>query len=87
MSDSARARPASKPRAASRPGPRGGPKPAPMRSPAASGSGWQRWRWVAILVLAGLVGLPLAHAVLGEVAALLGATFLLGFLMGRWTTP
>lgn len=64
------------------------PRPVPRQTVARGAAplaGWRRWRWVAILVLAGLVGLPLAHAVLGEVAALLGATFLLGFLMGRWT--
>jgi hypothetical protein len=48
-------------------------------------SGWRRWRWVAILVVAGVIGLPLAHAIFGEVVALLGAVFLLGFLIGRWT--
>jgi hypothetical protein len=81
MSGSARARHAPKPRPASRPAPR----PAPIRAVASPLSGWRRWRWVAILVVAGLIGLPLAHAIFGEVVALLGAVFLLGFLIGRWT--
>jgi hypothetical protein len=40
---------------------------------------------VALLVALAVIGLPLAHAVLGEVAALLGGAALLGFLLGRWT--
>jgi hypothetical protein len=48
-------------------------------------AGWRRWRWVAILAIAGVIGLPLAHALFGEVVALLGGTFLLGLLVGRWT--
>jgi hypothetical protein len=42
---------------------------------------------VALLVAAVVVGLPLAHAMFGEVAALLGGATLLGFLVGRWTAP
>ena len=83
MSGQARTRPAAKPRAAPRPA-----RAAASRlAPAAAGplAGWRRWRWVAVLVLAALVGLPLAHAVFGEVVALLGGTFLLGVLVGRWT--
>jgi hypothetical protein len=34
-----------------------------------------------------VVGLPLAHAVFGEVVALLGGAAVLGFLLGRWTAP
>jgi len=48
-------------------------------------TGWRRWGWVAALTAFAVLGLPLAHAVLGEVAALLGASALLGFLIGRWT--
>ncbi|MCB4820520.1 hypothetical protein [Roseicella aerolata] len=81
MSGSTRTRHAPKPRPASR----ATSRPAPIRATASPLSGWRRWRWVAILVIVGLIGLPLAHAILGEVAALLGAIFLLGFLMGRWT--
>lgn len=78
-----------KPRARARPGPRGGPKGAPR--PASRGApggplvGWRRWAWVAALVGFVLIGLPLAHALFGEVAALLGGVLLLGFLLGRWT--
>ena len=48
---------------------------------------WFRWARVLLLVVALVVGLPLAHAVLGEVAALLGGAAALGFLVGRWTAP
>ena len=82
MSGSARARHAPKGRPAARPAPR---QPAARTVPAAPLAGWRRWRWVAILVLAAVIGLPLAHALFGEVVALLGATLLLGFLLGRWT--
>jgi hypothetical protein len=44
-----------------------------------------RWWKVALLVLLATIGLPLAHAIFGEVVALLGAALLLGFLLGRWT--
>ncbi|MFC7473322.1 hypothetical protein ACFQS7_03095 [Dankookia sp. GCM10030260] len=80
MSGSARARQTPKSRPAARPAPRGAPRLAP-----APPVGWRRWRWVTILVVAAIVGLPLAHALFGEVVALLGATLLLGFLLGRWT--
>ena len=47
------------------------------------------YRWLRVLLLAAavVVGLPLAHAMFGEVAALLGGAALLGFLVGRWTAP
>ena len=47
------------------------------------------FRWVRVLLLAAavVVGLPLAHAMFGEVAALLGGAAVLGFLVGRWTAP
>jgi len=63
------------------------PRPAPKARALPRGplSGWRRWGWVAALVAFALIGLPLAHAILGEVAALLGAAMLLGFLLGRWT--
>ncbi len=57
---------------------RGGPVPFP--------AGF-RWARVALLVAAVVVGLPLAHAMFGEVAALLGGAVVLGFLVGRWTAP
>jgi hypothetical protein len=68
-------RAAQPPRPAARP--RGG------RAPAGLG----RWAKVALLVALALLGLPLAHALLGEVAALLGGAALFGFLLGRWTRP
>jgi hypothetical protein len=51
----------------------------------ASYPGGFRWARVALLVAAVVVGLPLAHAVLGELAALFGGAAALGFLLGRWT--
>jgi hypothetical protein len=42
---------------------------------------------VLLLVTALVVGLPLAHAMFGEVVALLGGAAVFGFLMGRWTAP
>jgi hypothetical protein len=44
-----------------------------------------RWWKVALLVAIVTLGLPLAHALFGEVVALLGLALLLGFLVGRWT--
>lgn len=44
-----------------------------------------RWWKVALLVALVTLGLPLAHAVFGEVIALLGGAVLFGFLLGRWT--
>lgn len=43
------------------------------------------WVRVALLVALVTLGLPLAHALFGEVVALLGGAILLGFLLGRWT--
>ncbi|MBK1657116.1 hypothetical protein [Paracraurococcus ruber] len=80
MSGAARTRQTPK----ARPAPRG-PRASLARAAGGPLAGWRRWRWIGILVLAALIGLPLAHAILGEVAALLGAVFLLGFLLGRWT--
>jgi hypothetical protein len=56
--------------------PRG--KPAP-------GGALARWWKVGLLVALATLGLPLAHAMFGEVVALLGGAMLLGFLLGRWT--
>lgn len=75
------------------PPPRGGgtarPKPGGRRTAAVtSPPGWRaRWLRVTLLVLAVLVGLPLAHALWGEVVALLGGAVLFGFWLGRWTAP
>jgi hypothetical protein len=50
------------------------------------GSAWlARWWKVAVLVALATIGLPLAHALFGEVVALLGLSALVGFLLGRWT--
>lgn len=56
----------------------------------AKGRGLARFdlgRWWKVALLVGLVtlGLPLAHALFGEVVALLGGAMLFGFLLGRWT--
>ncbi|WP_149536049.1 hypothetical protein [Siccirubricoccus phaeus] len=66
------------PRTAARGGKRGAATPL---------AGWRRWAWVGGLVAAVTIGLPLAHALFGEVVALLGGAMLLGFLLGRWTAP
>jgi hypothetical protein len=44
-----------------------------------------RWWKVALLVGLATIGLPFAHALFGEVVAMLGGAVLLGFLLGRWT--
>jgi hypothetical protein len=68
-----------------------GPGAAARRAPArgrgrsAARIAFGRWWKVALLVLLVTVGLPLAHALFGEVVALLGSAMLLGFLLGRWT--
>jgi hypothetical protein len=86
------ARPAARP--AGKPRPARGPGKSPGRSgsfrpplPASPLAGWRRWLWVGVLVFAVMIGLPLAHALFGEVVALLGGMLLLGFLLGRWTAP
>lgn len=45
----------------------------------------QRAIFIAGFTLALLVGLPLAHALIGEVGAILVGTFALGFVVGRMT--
>jgi hypothetical protein len=60
---------------------RGGAKP---RKALGAGA-FARWWKVALLVLLVTVGLPLAHAMFGEIVALLGGAMILGFLLGRWT--
>jgi hypothetical protein len=45
----------------------------------------ERWWKVALLVALVTLGLPLAHALFGEIFALLGGAVLFGFLLGRWT--
>lgn len=46
-----------------------------------------RWLRVLLLTAGVVIGLPLAHAMFGEVVALLGGATVLGFLLGRWTAP
>jgi hypothetical protein len=56
------------------------------RGKGAARFGWlQRWWKVALLVGLVTLGLPLAHAMFGEVVALLGGAAIFGFLLGRWT--
>ncbi|WP_237215399.1 hypothetical protein [Falsiroseomonas oryziterrae] len=62
-------------------GRRGGAKPRKALGSAALA----RWWKVALLVVLVTVGLPLAHAMFGEVVAMLGGAMILGFLLGRWT--
>ena len=70
---------------ASAPPKRGSSKPRGKAS-AKAPPGWLlRWWKVALLVVLATIGLPFAHAMFGEVVALLGGAMLLGFLLGRWT--
>jgi hypothetical protein len=57
------------------------------RGKASAKAAWfvSRWWKVALLVALATIGLPIAHAIFGEVVALLGLCVLLGFLLGRWT--
>ncbi|WP_372623987.1 hypothetical protein [Falsiroseomonas sp.] len=67
----------------------GTPRRAPARprgkAAAKARIGLVRWWKVALLVVLATIGLPVAHALFGEVVALLGGAVLLGFLLGRWT--
>ncbi len=55
-------------------------KKAPGLSPVA-----RRWIFIAGFTLALLVGLPLAHAMVGDIGAILLGTFAFGFVVGRMT--
>lgn len=44
-----------------------------------------RWLFIGAFSLALLVGLPLMHALMGEVGAILLGTFIFGFVVGRMT--
>lgn len=71
--------------ASAKPRPRGG-QGARRASAKARAPAWlSRWWKVALLVAIVTIGLPLAHALFGEVVALLGLAALIGFLVGRWT--
>ncbi|MFM8615042.1 MAG: hypothetical protein ACKOC9_10070 [Alphaproteobacteria bacterium] len=49
-------------------------------------AGWrQRFGFIIAFVLATLIGLPLANALMGEVAAMVLAAFIGGFALGRMT--
>ena len=60
-------------------------KPRARAAAAQARLGLARWWKVALLVVLATIGLPVAHALFGEVVALLGGAVLLGFLLGRWT--
>lgn len=85
MSGARRAQPAT--RAAPRPRAAAKPRKATAARGGAAQALLHRWWKVALLVLLVMLGLPLAHAMFGEVAALLGGAVLFGFLLGRWTAP
>jgi hypothetical protein len=48
---------------------------------------WRRWLWVGLIVLAVTVGLPVAHALFGELGAIVLGCLLAGFALGRATAP
>jgi hypothetical protein len=52
---------------------------------AALGPAARRWVFIGGFTLALLVGLPLAHALVGEIGAILLGTFAFGFVVGRMT--
>lgn len=52
---------------------------------AALGPSARRWVFIAGFTLALLVGLPLAHALIGDIGAILLGTFAFGFVVGRMT--
>ncbi|MGK7867792.1 hypothetical protein [Falsiroseomonas sp. E2-1-a20] len=68
---------------------RGAGRPAGRPRGKAAAAPRREWlaRWWKVALLVGLVtlGLPLAHALFGEIFALLGGAVLFGFLLGRWT--
>lgn len=70
---------------ASTPAKRAATKPRDARSAPQGRPALVRWWKVALLVALGTIGLPLAHALFGGMAAMLGGAVLLGFLLGRWT--
>lgn len=70
----------------SRPPRTSGPKTKkPVGRWAALGPATRRWIFIGGFTLALLVGLPLVHALMGEVAAILIGTFIFGFVVGRMT--
>jgi len=74
VSGSARSRPGAVRKAAPR-----------KRKPAGLPPAARRWAFIGGFTLALLVGLPLAHALIGEIGAILLGTFAFGFVVGRMT--
>jgi hypothetical protein len=52
---------------------------------ASMGPAARRWVFIGGFSLALLVGLPLAHAMVGDIGAILLGTFAFGFVVGRMT--
>jgi hypothetical protein len=48
-------------------------------------SPWQRWVAVGVIVSVLVFGIPILHALLGDIVALLVLTFAGGFALGRAT--
>ena len=57
----------------------------PVNRGIALGPRGYRWLFIGGFSIALLVGLPLLHALVGEVGAILVGTFLFGFVVGRMT--
>ena len=89
MSGSTKTRPAAKPRKAAAPRPPRAPRTTKAKKPVsrwdALGPATRRWVFIGGFTVALLVGLPLVHALMGEVAAILIGTFIFGFVVGRMT--
>ncbi|WP_137126555.1 hypothetical protein [Roseomonas sp. HF4] len=62
-----------------------GASAAARKKPAGLSPVARRWAFVGAFTLALLVGLPLAHAMLGDAGAILLGTFAFGFVVGRMT--
>ena len=52
---------------------------------ASIGPAARRWVFIGGFTLAVLVGLPVAHAMVGDIGAILLGTFAFGFVVGRMT--
>lgn len=52
---------------------------------AAMGPRARRWVFIGGFTLALLVGLPIAHSLVGDIGAILLGTFAFGFVVGRMT--
>ncbi len=60
-------------------------RPSARKLPAPSANWRQRFSFIIAFVLGSLIGLPLANALMGEVAAMILAAFIGGFALGRMT--